>query len=120
MEKMKKMVICETCGAEYDVSLVRCPYCTTAYAPAEEDEYMGQMDEIRKDLESHKEDGNVSLKKGFGKMLLIVVAVIAVILILLVGVLRMSHNIERNRSNKKKEEFLINQGINVQEEDRTE
>ena len=120
MEKMKKMIICETCGAEYEASLVRCPYCTTAYAPAEEDEYMGQMDEIRKDLESHKEDGSVSLKKGFGKMALTVLLIVAAILILLIGGLRISRNMERNKSNKKKEEFLINQGINVQEDDRTE
>ena len=37
---MEKMVICKSCGAEFDVSLVRCPYCGTANAPAEEEEPM--------------------------------------------------------------------------------
>ena len=44
MEKMKgKIVNCETCGAEFDASLVRCPYCGTAYEPAAEDEYMDKL-----------------------------------------------------------------------------
>ena len=41
MENTGKMVICPNCGAEFDVSLIRCPYCDAGYAPAEEEEYMG-------------------------------------------------------------------------------
>jgi hypothetical protein len=55
---MKKTIICKTCGAEYDVSLVRCPYCGTAYAPAEEAEYMDRLEEIREDLQRQVEKGN--------------------------------------------------------------
>jgi hypothetical protein len=50
MENTGKMVICPNCGAEFDVSLVRCPYCDAGYAPAEEEEDMGQLEEIRKEM----------------------------------------------------------------------
>lgn len=43
-------IICAGCGAEYEVSLVRCPFCGKAYAPAEEAEYMDTLEDIREDL----------------------------------------------------------------------
>lgn len=54
-------ILCKTCGAEYDVSLVRCPYCGTAYAPAEETEYMDKLEDIREDLhlQVSKEDTRI-------------------------------------------------------------
>ncbi len=54
-------IVCKTCGAEYDVSLVRCPYCGTAYAPAEETEYMDKLEDIREDLhlQVSKEDTRI-------------------------------------------------------------
>ncbi|MCR4762037.1 MAG: hypothetical protein K5696_00760 [Lachnospiraceae bacterium] len=55
---MKSTIICKTCGAEYDVSRVRCPYCGTAYAPAEEEEYMDRLEEIREDLHRQVEKDN--------------------------------------------------------------
>ena len=58
MENTGKMVICPNCGAEFDVSLVRCPYCDAGYAPAEEEEYMGQLEEIRKEEEENREKMN--------------------------------------------------------------
>ena len=66
MEKNKKMVVCATCAAEFDAALVRCPYCGTAYAPAEEDEYISQLEDVIKDLEGQKEYGNRSPGKGSG------------------------------------------------------
>ena len=47
------MIACRSCGAQFDPALVRCPYCGTAYAPAEKDEYMGQLEDIRVDLENY-------------------------------------------------------------------
>ena len=117
MEKNKKMIVCATCAAEFDAALVRCPYCGTAYAPAEENEYMGQLEDVRKDLEGHKEYGNRSLKKGVGSVARIVILVIVVILILLFGSLWLSNVREKNRSDQKKEEFLMNQGITMQQEE---
>ena len=51
---------CKTCGGEYDESLVRCPYCGTAYAPAEEEEYMDELEEVRDDL--HRQVENVDTR----------------------------------------------------------
>ena len=51
---------CKTCGAEYEESLVRCPFCGTAYAPAEEEEYMDTLEEVRDDL--HRQVENVDTK----------------------------------------------------------
>ncbi len=113
---MKKMIVCESCAAEYDASLVRCPYCGSGYAPAEEEEFMDGQEAIRKDLDGQKEKGNASLQKGLGRMgraVLIAMVVIAV----LIGVgLWLSSQRERSRSDAKKEEFLRNQGIVITEE----
>ena len=49
--------VCKKCGAEFDVSLVRCPFCGTAYAPAEEAEYMDTLEEVREDLLSQVDNG---------------------------------------------------------------
>lgn len=51
---------CKTCGAEYDEALVRCPYCGTASASAEEEEYMDTLEEVRDDL--HRQVENVDTK----------------------------------------------------------
>ncbi len=117
MKIEKKMIICESCGAEYDVALVRCPYCGGGYAPAEEDEYMGGLEDIRKDLESHTEAAENNLKKSVGKLVLIVVVIIAVIIILLFGILGLTASHEKRKGSKNKEEFLINQGIEIDQED---
>ena len=80
---MKKMIVCESCAAEYDASLVRCPYCGSGYAPAEEEEFMDGQEAIRKDLDGQKEKGNASLQKGLGRMgraVLIAMVVIAVLI----------------------------------------
>ena len=114
---MEKMTICRTCGAEYEASKVRCPYCGTGYAPAEEEEYMDGLEGIRKELDGHREDGTKSLKRGLGKIAVIVILIISAIVLLAIGGLWMSGNRERNRSERKKEEFLKDQGIVLQQED---
>lgn len=116
MEKTKKMIVCETCGGEYDAALVRCPFCGTGRASAEEGEYMEQLEEVRKDLEGHKEYGDRKLKKELASTARIVILVIAVILALVFGGLWLSRNRERDRSDQKKAEFLMNQGISTQED----
>ena len=116
MDKAKKMIVCRTCGAQYDASNIRCPYCGTAYAPAEEEAYMGKLEEIRADLEGYREDGNKSLKKGLGATVCVVFLVAAVIVFLIFGILRISGTREQSRADRYKEEFLYNQGITIQQE----
>ena len=113
---MKKMIVCKTCAAEFDASLVRCPYCGTAYAPAEEDEYMDKLEGVREDLHRQIEKGNTRIKKGMGSTVRAILIVIVVILLLLFGGLWLSGRSERSNSDRKKEEFLQNQGIITERE----
>lgn len=113
----EKMVVCANCGAEFEASLVRCPYCGIGYAPAEEEEYMSRLEEKRRDLESHKKDGEKAMKKGLGKTATVVVLIVAVIVVLLFGGLWMSDHLERGKAQQQKEEFLQNQGITIDEEE---
>ena len=77
MEKMKgRNVICESCGAGFDASLVRCPYCGTAYEPAAEEEYMDKLEDVREDLSKHTKDADNATKKTFKKILLAAIIVI--------------------------------------------
>ncbi len=62
-ETMNKKIICRSCGAGYDASLVRCPFCGTAYAPAEENEYMETLEEVREDLHNQIEKGDTQTQK---------------------------------------------------------
>ncbi len=121
MEKIKKkIIVCSTCAAEYDISLVRCPYCGTAYAPAEENEYMGQLEDIREELEEHKEDGNKSLRSGLGSVVRIIILVAVVVALLLFGTMWLSGMREKSKAERQKEEFLINQGVKTQQERMTD
>ena len=106
MEKKKcKTVICESCGAEYDASLVRCPYCGTAYEPAAEEEYMGKLEDVRSNLSTHTKDAERDIWKMFKKILVgaIIVYLIAALLCLIVlNVPKSSsrHNIDDINSRK--------------------
>lgn len=113
---MEKKILCKRCGAEYDVSLVRCPFCGTAYAPAEEDEYMDKLEGIREDLHRQTEKGDIRIKKGMSATLRTILLVVIAILVILFGVLWLSGRQERSHSDREKEEFLQNMGITTQQE----
>ena len=59
---MSKKIICPSCGGEYEEHLVRCPYCGTATLNAEENEYMGKLEDVRKDLEDYSGEGEKQVK----------------------------------------------------------
>ena len=114
---MKKMIVCKTCGAEYDESLVRCPYCGTGYAPAEENEYMDKLEGVREDLHSSIDEGNTRIRKKMGSTLSVILIVVVAVILLLFGAMWFSNRDERSRSDRKKEEFLRDQGITTQQEE---
>ena len=113
----EKKIICRSCGAEYDVSLVRCPFCKTAYAPAEEDEYMDKLEEVREDLHREVVKGDTRIKKKMSSTVCAILLVVIVILLIFFGILRLLAGLERGRSDRKKMEFLQDQGITTQQED---
>ena len=114
---MGKMIICKSCGAEYDVSLVRCPYCGTADASEEENEYMGKLEDVRKDLHGQIAKGNKQIKRGVGSTVGVMAAVIGAVLLLVFGGLCLADRMERSHSDRKKAEFLQDQGITPGQEE---
>lgn len=113
---MEKKIICRSCGAEYDASLVRCPFCKAAYAPAEEEEYMDKLEEVREDLHRETNKGDMRIKKGMNSSVRVILLAVIVILLLIFGILWLSGRREQSRSDRKKEEFLQDQGITTQQE----
>ena len=113
---MEKMVRCTSCGAEFDVSLVRCPYCGTANAPAEEGEYMDKLEAVREDLHQQTEKSDTKIQKRMARTIRTILLVAVMILLIVFVSFWLSDRQERSRSNQKKEEFLRNQGITTQQE----
>lgn len=50
MENTKK-IICSGCGAEYDATLPKCPYCDIINYSGAEAEYLNKLDDVREDME---------------------------------------------------------------------
>ena len=117
---MGQKIICKSCAAEFDADLVRCPYCGTAYAPAEEKEYMGKLEEVREDLHREIKKGDRRIGKKMGATVRNILIVIDVILMLVFGVLWITARSERADSDRKKQEFLQNQGITTEQEVETD
>lgn len=108
---MTKMIKCVSCGADYDAALRRCPYCGTATLEADEKEYMDTLEDVRKDLEEYGSEGSKELKRGLSKTVLIMIVILIAAAILIGGSIWLTGVSSRNDSQRKKEEFLTNQGI---------
>ena len=110
MENMKgKIVNCETCGGVFDTSLVRCPYCGTAYEPAAEEEYMDQLEDIREDLSQHTTDADHATGKMIQKSLriaLIVIAVLAVLGLIVLIIPKSDSSHDQEALNSRKQELI--------------
>ena len=108
---MDEKIVCASCGAEYEKHLGHCPYCGTATIEADENEYMDKLEDVRKDLLEYSTEGTKKIKKGIGSTLLIAFVVLIVIASLIAGSIWLAGIIKSNDSQKKKEEFLKDQGI---------
>ena len=117
---MGQKIICKSCAAEFDADLVRCPFCGTAYAPAEEKEYMGKLEGVREDLHQEIQKGDRRIGKKMGRSVRNILIVIGVILLLIFGILKLTDRAERAGSDRKKQEFLQNQGITTEQEVETD
>lgn len=110
METMNgKIVICESCGGEFDASLVRCPYCGTAYEPAAEEEYMGKLEDVREDLSKHTADADKALGKTFQKVLLIAILAVVIVALLCAAALivpKSGHRHDSEELNSRKQELI--------------
>lgn len=103
---MNKKITCPSCGAQFEDTLAKCPYCGTMYYPAAEKEYMNQMEDLRGDVGELKTLPREETKKHFKNrvrfiwtVLIIFTAAAAVI-----GGLYL-HN-QRKEAQKAEEEYL--------------
>lgn len=107
--QMGKIVVCGSCSASFEEDLGKCPYCGSTNIKGAEREYMGKLEDVRKDM---GELNNVPLeelqaavkKQGhFLKMFLIVVLVIAAAAVLILFALT------RREKRDYKEQYLWQQ-----------
>ncbi len=108
---MSKKIICPSCGGEYEEHLVRCPYCGTATLNAEENEYMGKLEDVRKDLEDYSGEGEKQVNGKIGKTIIIVILVMIIIATAILGSIFFDWLGRQRDKNNRKDEFLNNQGI---------
>ena len=117
---MKKMVVCGSCGAEFERSLIRCPYCKTAYLPAEEEEYMGKLEGIHNELKDIPKNTEKKLDKKVFGFTGIVITLIITIVLLTAGAFFLSGITKKFKDRQEKKEFLQNQGVVSEQQEENE
>ena len=101
-----EIIICKSCGADFDASQPNCPYCGTMNLPAAEKAYMQKLEGIRTDLHRMGQRAEKETKKHFGRLgkkLLIFALVLLVALALGFG-LYARH--EKAQAAREREQYL--------------
>ena len=81
-----KKIICSSCGAEFDDTLSKCPYCGSLNYKGAEAEYLGKLEGMRQDMQQLEQVPETELKKKIRKKkkfvfkILIIIAVLAAVL----------------------------------------
>ena len=85
-----KKIICSSCGAEFDDSLPKCPYCGSLNYKGAEAEYLGKLEGMRQDMQQLEQVPEQELKeklkkkqKFVVKILIIIAAVAAVFAVIM-------------------------------------
>lgn len=85
-----KKIICSSCGAEFEDTLPKCPYCGSLNYKGAEAEYLGKLEGVRRDMQQLEQVPEKELKKKLKKKqkfvikLLILLAALAAILAIIV------------------------------------
>lgn len=85
-----KKIICSSCGAEFEDTLPKCPYCGSLNYKGAEAEYLGKLESMRQDMQQLEQVPEKELKKKLKKKqkfvikLLIILAALAAILAVIV------------------------------------
>ena len=88
--EMEKIVICGSCGAQFDGDLAKCPYCGSTNLKGSEKEYMEKLEGVKEDMGELDEVPMEELKGAFQKQgkrlkkVLLSLLALAVILLLVV------------------------------------
>ncbi|NCB94347.1 MAG: hypothetical protein EOM40_17575 [Clostridia bacterium] len=74
MSTEREVIICPSCGARYDTTQYRCPYCGTLTPDGAETEYMDGMEQIKDEMEEMPEkelaNGKTILKSQLKRVLI--------------------------------------------------
>ena len=62
-----KKIICSSCGAEFEDTLPKCPYCGSLNYKGAEAEYLGKLESIRQDMQQLEQVPEKELKKKLKK-----------------------------------------------------
>lgn len=98
------LIRCSNCGGTFKDTEAKCPYCGNLYEPGAEREYMGKMENIRKNLDDVDDIVVSDFKSGF-KRSLVVFGITALIFLALFGLIFGSI---LGSQKKEKEEILNN------------
>ncbi len=62
-----KKIICSSCGAEFEDTLPKCPYCGSLNYKGAEAEYLGKLESMRQDMQQLEQVPEKELKKKLKK-----------------------------------------------------
>ena len=62
-----KKIICSSCGAEFEDTLPKCPYCGSLNYKGAEAEYLGKLEDVRRDMQQLEQVPEKELKKKMNK-----------------------------------------------------
>ena len=77
-----KKIICSSCGAEFDDSLPKCPYCGSLNYKGAEAEYLGKLEGVRQDMQQLEQVPERELKEKLKKKQKFVVKLLLLLAVL--------------------------------------
>lgn len=103
---MATKIICGSCGAEFDDSLAKCPYCDSTNIKGAEAAYMEQLEDVREELDSLTEVPIKETKTAAKKQLKFVGIVLGVLLVLVLVPNGLAYWSEHQYDRDNKADFL--------------
>lgn len=97
IEREEQEIVCENCGAHFNIHAPKCPFCGTVNEYGDEEEYLKDLEAIRIQLESTKNipreamakeakfQGKRAMKVLIAVLVLVIIAVVAFLLINALG-----------------------------------
>lgn len=106
---MGKIVICGSCGAEFDDDLAKCPYCGSVNLKGAEKEYMEKLEKFREDMGGLDDVPLKELKDAFQKQGKRLRKVVLTILALAAAVLLVFFFVNRRDEKDYRDQYLWEQ-----------